>query len=56
MVVIEHNMDLVKCADYIIDIGPGGGEKGGNIVAHGTPEELVKSKKSFTAKYLKEKL
>ncbi|PRX50645.1 excinuclease ABC subunit UvrA [Salegentibacter salegens] len=56
VVVIEHNMDLVKCADYIIDIGPGGGEKGGNIVAHGTPEELVKSKKSFTAKYLKEKL
>ncbi|MBZ9729205.1 excinuclease ABC subunit UvrA [Salegentibacter sp. JZCK2] len=56
VVVIEHNMDLVKCADYIIDIGPGGGEKGGNIVAHGTPEELVKSKKSFTAKYLKDKL
>ncbi|PKD16127.1 ABC-ATPase UvrA [Salegentibacter salinarum] len=56
VVVIEHNMDLVKCADYIIDIGPGGGEKGGNIVAQGTPEELVKSKKSFTAKYLKEKL
>jgi len=56
VVVIEHNMDLVKCADYIIDIGPGGGEKGGNIVAQGTPEEIVKSKKSFTAKYLKDKL
>jgi excinuclease ABC subunit A len=56
IVVIEHNMDLVKCADYIIDIGPGGGINGGNIVAHGTPEELVKSKKSFTGNYLKEKL
>jgi excinuclease ABC subunit A len=56
VVVIEHNMDLVKCADYIIDIGPGGGEKGGNIVAQGTPEGLVKSKNSFTAKYLKDKL
>ncbi|WP_339647316.1 excinuclease ABC subunit UvrA [uncultured Salegentibacter sp.] len=56
VVVIEHNMDLVKCADYIIDIGPGGGVNGGNIVANGTPEEIIKSKKSFTAKYLKEKL
>ncbi|MGW1455765.1 excinuclease ABC subunit UvrA [Salegentibacter agarivorans] len=56
VVVIEHNMDLVKCADYIIDIGPSGGVNGGNIVAHGTPEEIIKSKKSFTAKYLKEKL
>ncbi|MBI6115367.1 excinuclease ABC subunit UvrA [Salegentibacter maritimus] len=56
LVVIEHNMDLVKCADYIIDIGPGGGVNGGNIVATGTPEELIKSKNSVTAKYLKEKL
>ncbi|SKB31255.1 excinuclease ABC subunit A [Salegentibacter holothuriorum] len=56
LVVIEHNMDLVKCADYIIDIGPGGGVKGGNIVASGTPEEIIKSKDSFTAKYLEEKL
>ena len=56
VVVIEHNMDLVKCADHIIDIGPGGGVNGGNIVANGTPEEIIKSKKSFTAKYLKEKL
>ncbi|WP_286761634.1 excinuclease ABC subunit UvrA [Salegentibacter sp. UBA1130] len=56
VVVIEHNMDLVKCADYIIDIGPGGGVNGGNIVANGTPEEIIKSKTSFTAKYLKEKL
>jgi excinuclease ABC subunit A len=56
VVVIEHNMDLVKCADYIIDIGPGGGIYGGNIVAKGTPEEIVKSKESFTAQYLKDKL
>ncbi|UBZ06663.1 excinuclease ABC subunit UvrA [Salegentibacter mishustinae] len=56
VVVIEHNMDLVKCADHIIDIGPGGGVNGGNIVANGTPEEIIKSKTSFTAKYLKEKL
>ena len=56
VVVIEHNMDLVKCADHIIDIGPCGGVNGGNIVANGTPEEIIKSKKSFTAKYLKEKL
>jgi excinuclease ABC subunit A len=56
VVVIEHNMDLVKCADHIIDIGPGGGVNGGNIVANGTPEDVIKSKKSFTAKYLKEKL
>lgn len=56
VVVIEHNMDLVKCADHIIDIGPGGGVNGGNIVANGTPEEIIKSKDSYTAKYLKEKL
>ncbi|GGW88256.1 UvrABC system protein A [Salegentibacter mishustinae] len=56
VVVIEHNMDLVKCADHIIDIGPGGGVNGGSIVANGTPEEIIKSKKSFTGKYLKEKL
>lgn len=56
VVVIEHNMDLVKCADYIIDLGPEGGEKGGYIVATGTPEELVKVKNSYTAQYLKQKL
>src|SRR5699024_7043511 len=56
VVVIEHNMELVKCADYIIDLGPEGGEEGGFVVATGTPEEIVKSKKSYTAKYLKEKL
>lgn len=56
IVVIEHNLELIKCADYIIDLGPGGGENGGQLLAEGTPEEVVKSKKSFTAKYLKEKL
>jgi len=56
IVVIEHNLDVIKCADWIIDIGPEGGEKGGNIVFEGTPDDLVKSKTSFTGKYLKEKL
>lgn len=56
IIVIEHNLDLIKCADYIIDIGPEGGENGGNLVATGTPEEIVKNKKSFTGKYLKDKL
>ncbi len=56
IVVIEHNIDLVKCADYLIDLGPGGGENGGQLLAEGTPEEVAKSDKSFTANYLKEKL
>lgn len=56
IVVIEHNLDMVKCADYIIDIGPDGGSGGGEIVASGTPEEVVKVKKSITGKYLKEEL
>ncbi|WP_339654476.1 excinuclease ABC subunit UvrA [uncultured Maribacter sp.] len=56
IVVIEHNIDLIKCADYIIDLGPGGGENGGQLLAEGTPEEVVKNKKSFTAGYLMEKL
>lgn len=56
IVVIEHNLDVIKCADWIIDIGPEGGEDGGNIVAEGTPEEIIKNKISFTAKYLKSKL
>jgi excinuclease ABC subunit A len=56
IVVIEHNIDLIKCADYIIDLGPGGGENGGQLLAEGTPEEVGKSKKSFTAGYLKSKL
>ena len=56
VVIIEHNMDVIKCADYLIDLGPEGGEKGGYLVAAGTPEEIAKNKKSFTGKYLKEKL
>ena len=56
IIVVEHNMDLVKCADYVIDMGPEGGKNGGVLVASGTPEEVAKNKKSFTGKYLKEKL
>jgi excinuclease ABC subunit A len=56
IMVVEHNLDLIKCADYIIDLGPEGGENGGQILAFGTPEEIVKNKKSITGKYLKEKL
>ena len=52
MVVIEHNLDVVKSADYVIDLGPEGGEGGGTVVATGTPEEIVKVKKSFTGEYL----
>lgn len=53
VVVIEHNMDIIKSADYVIDIGPEGGENGGKIVAKGTPEQVAESKDSFTGKYLK---
>ncbi len=56
VVVIEHNLELVKCVDYILDLGPEGGEKGGQLVAEGTPEALSKNPKSFTGKYLKEYL
>jgi len=56
IVVIEHNIELIKCADYIIDLGPEGGENGGNLLAEGTPEEIVQNKDSYTAKYLSEKL
>ena len=56
IIVVEHNLELIKCADYIIDLGPGGGERGGKLVAAGTPEELVKNKNSVTGKYLKEKI
>jgi excinuclease ABC subunit A len=56
ILVIEHNLDLIKCADWIIDLGPEGGENGGQLLAEGTPEEIIKNKKSVTAKYLKEKL
>ncbi len=53
VIVIEHNLDMVKCADYIIDIGPEGGDKGGEIVATGTPEEIIKNKDSYTGQFLK---
>jgi excinuclease ABC subunit A len=56
LVVIEHHMDVVKCADFIIDLGPDGGEGGGAIVAAGTPESLVTVKKSWTGRFLKERL
>ena len=53
VVVIEHNLDVIKSADYIVDLGPEGGDKGGTIVAQGTPEEIVKVKASYTGKFLK---
>lgn len=56
VVVIEHNLDVIKCADYIIDMGPDGGDRGGTVIAKGTPEEIVKVKKSYTGQYLKEYL
>nr|WP_314866554.1 excinuclease ABC subunit UvrA [uncultured Flavobacterium sp.] len=56
IIVIEHNLDLIKCADWIIDLGPEGGENGGRLLGEGTPEDLVKMKQSITASYLKEKL
>ncbi len=56
IIVIEHNLDLIKCADWIIDLGPEGGENGGKILAFGTPEDLIKNKKSATGFYLKDKL
>jgi excinuclease ABC subunit A len=55
-IIIEHNMDVIKLADHIIDVGPEGGKHGGQIVAQGTPEEIVKSKKSLTGKFLKREL
>jgi excinuclease ABC subunit A len=56
MVVIEHNLDIIKCADYIVDLGPEGGDEGGTIIATGTPEEIAKHKESYTGQYLKTKL
>jgi len=56
VIVVEHNLDLIKCADHIIDLGLEGGEKGGEVIAQGTPEEVAKNTKSFTASYLKEKI
>ncbi len=56
VLVIEHNMDVIKSADYVVDLGPEGGEKGGYIIAHGTPEEIAKSSTSYTGKFLKAEL
>ncbi|WGD34429.1 excinuclease ABC subunit UvrA [Olleya sp. YS] len=56
IIVVEHNLELIKCADHIIDLGPEGGENGGQLVAFGTPEEVIKVKTSVTSQYLKEKL
>lgn len=56
IVVIEHNLDVIKCADHVVDMGPDGGDRGGSVVVTGTPEDVCKCKASFTGKYLKEKL
>ena len=56
VVVIEHNLDVVKCADWVIDLGPEGGGGGGRIIAEGTPESVCKVKISYTGKYLKKEL
>ncbi|MDR2621284.1 MAG: excinuclease ABC subunit UvrA [Dysgonamonadaceae bacterium] len=56
IVIIEHNMDVIKCADYVIDLGPEGGEKGGSLVCAGTPEKIAECKDSYTGRFLKEKI
>ncbi|SDS45348.1 excinuclease ABC subunit A [Formosa sp. Hel1_31_208] len=56
IIVIEHNLELIKCADYIIDLGPEGGSRGGQLIAQGTPEDIVKNKNSITGEFLKDKL
>ena len=56
MVVIEHNLDLIKTADYIIDLGPEGGDRGGTLVVAGTPEEVAACEASYTGQYLRQKL
>ena len=56
IIIIEHNMDVIKCADYVIDLGPEGGDKGGNLVVAGTPEEVAQCAASYTGQYLAEKL
>jgi excinuclease ABC subunit A len=53
IVVIEHNLDVIKCADWVIDLGPEGGARGGRVVATGTPEEIVRKKASVTGEYLR---
>ena len=56
LIVIEHNLDVIRCADWIVDLGPEGGDKGGQVIATGTPEEVAQNKKSYTGKYLKQVL
>ncbi len=56
VLIIEHNMDVIKCADYVIDMGPEGGDRGGNLVIAGTPEQVAACPESHTGRYLKEKL
>ena len=56
ILVIEHNMEIIKCADHVIDLGPDGGDRGGNLVACGTPEDVAACPESITGKFLKEKL
>ena len=56
ILIVEHNMDVIKCADWIIDLGPDGGDKGGNLVFCGRPEELIQCPNSITGKFLKAKL
>ena len=53
VLVIEHNLDVIKCADHIIDLGPDGGERGGRIIAEGTPEQVAQTEGSYTGQYLK---
>ena len=53
LVVIEHNLDIIKCADWIVDLGPEGGDRGGTVVATGTPEEIARHRSSWTGKWLK---
>ena len=56
VIVIEHNLDVIKTADYIIDMGPEGGARGGTVIAKGTPEEVAANKKSYTGQYIKKYL
>ena len=56
VVVIEHNLDMIKCADYLIDLGPEGGDMGGTLIAQGTPEDIAKCEKSYTGRYLRKLL
>ena len=56
IIVIEHNLDVIKTADWIVDLGPEGGSQGGQLIANGAPEKVARDKRSFTGKYLKEML